>query len=208
MQDPTAAHAPLQLRPVCPQDRSAMCRFLQGLSVQSRGLRFHGGVKPDSELLLSVLTQADGRDHIALVAVLDCDDGELIVGEARVVRGSAGEPAEFAIAVADAWQGRGLAQRLLDALLAQAAAAGMLQVFGDVLAHNERMAGFMQRAGFVPVPAAESGVQRWMVTLAAPQVAPPPALQSPVQPAMQPLVRPATRGWRSWFGSRFGLAAR
>jgi acetyltransferase len=181
-----------RLRPVVPADREAMRRFVQGLSAASRGLRFHGGVKADSDRLLTHLTQVDGRCHIAFVAVLTCDDGELIVGEARCVRGAVArpeEPAEFAIAVADAWQGRGLARQLLRALLATAAEAGTDTVVGDVLAHNGRMAAFMQREGFEMAAAEEAGVQRWCRTLA------PQRPASPVLPF----------GWLARLGQRLGL---
>jgi acetyltransferase len=181
-----------RLRPVDPADREAMRRFVQGLSAASRGLRFHGGVRADSDRLLTHLTQVDGRRHIAFVAVLACDDGELIVGEAGCVRGTAArpeEPAEFAIAVADAWQGRGLARQLLRALLATAAEAEIDTVVGDVLAHNGRMVAFMQREGFVMAAAEEAGVQRWSRTLA------PHRPSSPALPA----------GWLARLRQRLGL---
>ncbi len=189
MQNPAAFEAQPQpaLRPVRADDLPAMRRFVQGLAAGSRALRFHGGVKPDSPRLLAHLTQADGRRHIAYVAVLPCDDGELIVGEARVVRGADGEPAELAIAVADAWQGRGLAGRLLRTLLAAAAESGFDAVAGDVLAHNVRMAGFMRREGFEPAPGLEAGVQRWQRALAAP--------------------RPARPLWLGWLRRPFGARA-
>lgn len=183
------------LRPVHPADRDAMRRFVQGLSAASRRLRFHGGVSADSDRLLTQLTQVDGRCHIAFVAVLACDDGDLIVGEARCVRDTAARPegpAEFAIAVADAWQGRGLARQLLRALLAAAAQAGIDSVVGDVLADNGRMAAFMQREGFVLADAEEAEVQRWRRTLAPPWAGS-PAL--PLQPA----------GWLARLGRRLGL---
>jgi len=187
MHKPPAFEAQPQplLRPVRPEDRAAMRQFLRALSAESRGFRFHGGVKADSDMLLSHLTRADGRRHIAFVAVLALDDGDLIVGEARVVRGGEGEPAEFAIAVADAWQGRGLARQLLRTLLAAAAAAGFRAVVGEVLAHNGRMAGFMQREGFMTADAGAAGVYRWQRTLELP----------PAQPV----------GWLAWLGHRFGV---
>lgn len=183
----TAFEARLQphLRPVRADDAPAMGRFLQTLSTASRRLRFHGAVRPDSAALLAQLTQADGQRQIALVAVLAADDGDVIVGEARCVR-SGGAVAEFAIAVADAWQGRGVAGPLLRALLAAAAAAGIEAVVGGVLAHNGRMAGFLQREGFVAADEVEDGVQRWQRTLAA------PAAQR--------------HSWRAWIVSRLDFA--
>ncbi|MBI5719078.1 MAG: GNAT family N-acetyltransferase [Burkholderiales bacterium] len=152
----------MQLRPVRAQDLTPMRDFVRSLSAASRQARFHGGIKPDSERLLRYLSQADGVHHIAFVAVLACDDGDVIVGEARCVRAASGESsAEFAIAVADAWQGRAVAPRLLHALRRAAAAAGIRTLFGDVLAGNARMAAFMRRHGFAPAGAAAGGVQRW-----------------------------------------------
>lgn len=194
-----------QLRPVRAEDRAAMRHFVQALSPESRGLRFHGGVKADSERLLTHLTQADGLRHIAYVAVLACDDGELIVGEARVVGGSAGEPAELAIVVADAWQGRGLARQLLDTVLAAAAEAGLQAVVGEVLAHNARMACFMERAGFVAVAGCAGGVQRWERSLAAPEAPAQPG-QGRLFARLAQLARLARPGWRLGAG-RAPLAA-
>jgi len=155
-----------RLRSVQPADAPAMSRYLQTLGAASRRQRFHGCVHSGSERLLQHLTGADGRRHIALVAVLPCDDGDLIVGEARCVRGAEGEPAEMAISVAEAWQGRGLAVTLLRGMLAAAAAAGVSQVTGDVLAGNARMMAFMRREGFAPDGAEEPGVVRWTRELA------------------------------------------
>lgn len=164
--EPTCASAPQpRLRAVRTADAPAMREYLRGLSGDSRGLRFHGGVNPASERLLAHLTQADGQRHIALVAVLALDDGDLIVGEARCVRGAGDDTAEFAISVADAWQGRGVARQLLRALLDAAAVAGVQAVAGDVLLRNGRMAAFMQREGFAPGASVEAGTARWLCRL-------------------------------------------
>lgn len=201
---PAAAQATAQANPLQPQlravraaDLPAMRQYVLGLSSDSRGLRFHGGVNPTSERLLTHLTQADGRRHIALVAVLACDDGDLIVGEARCALGTHGEPAEFAMSVADAWQGRGLARALLRALLAAAGQAGVDAVMGEVLSRNARMSSFMQREGFAAGASPEAGVQRWERRLV------------PVRPApkTQPVQHPVAGGWAGWLARQLGWAA-
>lgn len=177
-----AAPAP-RLRPVAPEDLPAMRAFVQGLSPSSRRLRFHGGLKPDSDRLLRHLTGADGVRHVAWVAVLPCDDGDVIVGEARWVR--TGEAtAEFAVVVADAWHGHGMAQRLLARLLQAAEDGGIATLTAEVLDDNMRMATFLQRQGFeVDRPAgAEAGVRTWRKAL-------------PAHAARS--IRPATPGWKA-----------
>lgn len=134
-----------QLRAVRTDDAAAMREYLRGLSGGARGLRFHGGVNPASERLLAHLTQADGRRHIALVAVLALDDGDVIVGEAAAMPG-----------VGDG--DRELGGRL----------AGVQAVAGEVLLRNGRMTAFMQREGFAPAASAEAGSARWLCRLQAP----------------------------------------
>lgn len=154
------------LRSVCAQDRAAMGQYLTVLGADRRRLRFHGAVNPLSERLLSQMTRGDGGTLLALVAVLPADDGDVIVGEACCARSTEDQTAEFAISVAQASQGSGLAQQLLDALLQAAAAEGIVHVVGEVLEHNGRMANFLTRSGFEPCDAPEAGVQRWQITLA------------------------------------------
>lgn len=191
-----AAAAAPQLRPVVPSDLPAMRAFVQALSPSSRRLRFHGGLKPDSDRLLRHLTGADGVRHVAWVAVRPCDDGDLIVGEAHWVR--TGEAsAEFAVVVADAWHGHGLAQALLARLLQAAEDAGITTLTAEVLDDNARMATFLRRQGFeLDGPehaAAEAGVRTWVKAL--PAVA--AADTRPATPAWRALASRLLRGWAS-----------
>jgi acetyltransferase len=55
---------------------------------------------------------------------------------------------EFAIAIADGWQGCGIGRVLLDRLGHQAAAAGMQRMVADTLVANSAMIGLAKRAGY------------------------------------------------------------
>lgn len=139
------------LRPVRPDDAARMQVFVTAaLSATSRRLRFHGAVNGCSDAALRRLTCADGGDRVAFVATVFEHGSERIVGEARyAVAAADAASAEFAIAVADAWQGCGLADALIDALAGAAREAGLRWLLGDVLAGNARMLAFMHRCGFV-----------------------------------------------------------
>lgn len=155
-----------EIRPVRAADAPAMQAFVQALSAASRRWRFHGAISGCTPNLLRQMTQVDGRRHVALVACLPCEDGDVIVGEARYAVLHDGSAAEFAIAVADAQQGNGLARRLLRALLGAAREAGVRDLVGEVLEGNERMAAFLKRERFAHEAAdlfadTEPGVQRW-----------------------------------------------
>jgi RimJ/RimL family protein N-acetyltransferase len=153
------------LRPVCPADADAMqAFFVESLSPASRRLRFHGAVNACAPGLLRHLTEADGTQHVAFVALATRPgDPARIVGEARYVVDGGVDRAEFAISVADAVCGQGVAQALMQQLFAAARDAGVARLHGDVLADNGRMAAFMRRLGFELAwqVDADAGIERW-----------------------------------------------
>ncbi|WP_326535720.1 GNAT family N-acetyltransferase [Pseudorhodoferax sp.] len=145
----TAPHAPshVDIRPARPADAAAVGRFVQSLSERSKRFRFHGAISGDSPALQKLLCDVDGVHHQAWLAWADAGRGEIVVGEARFVL-SADDEAELAIAVADDWQGRGLADRMLRQLLGAATTAGVARLYGDVMDSNCRMRAFMRRNCF------------------------------------------------------------
>jgi GNAT superfamily N-acetyltransferase len=130
------------VRPVAAFDAHAEQDFVRSLSPASRLARFHVGLRELPPALLRAMTQVDHRQHVAIVAeALDAaDDEALMVADARYVRGvEAPQEAEFAIAVADAWQGRGLGRALLQHLARHAARHGVTRLWGDVRGANAGM---------------------------------------------------------------------
>ena len=149
------------LRKIRPDDAAALQGFVRALSPASRRLRFHAALNELPEATLQALTRVDQRDHVAFVLTVTDRGAERIVGEARYATSSDGETAEFGIAVADAFRGQGLAERLLAALIEEARAAGLRWLIGEVLAGNVRMLAFMRRCGFAATTrGVESGLVR------------------------------------------------
>ena len=62
-----------------------------------------------------------------------------------------GETAEFALVVADAWQGKGLGRAILERLCRLAREAGYRALFGHILQDNPAMLGLARRLGFTDV---------------------------------------------------------
>ena len=96
-------------------------RLFYRLSPETLYRRFTSPIARPDQVRPDRLLDVDHRDREAIVAV---DDGE-IVGVARYFRQPGSDAAELAIVVADAWQGQGLATRMLAALAGQASAAGI-----------------------------------------------------------------------------------
>ena len=132
------------LHPVGPQDAEAEQGFVRALSPASRVMRFHFGLRELAPQLLRAMTDFDPRRQVA-VAARDPRSGR-VVADARYVLEAGGE-AEFAIAVADDWQGAGLGGALLQWLLDTARRRGVPALFGDVLHDNRRMIALVRRHG-------------------------------------------------------------
>lgn len=91
-------------------------------------------------------TDVDPARERALIATIAVDGHERQVGVARYVK----EPdeAEFAIVIADEWQGRGLGTRLLAALLEAARSDGVRRLVGATLTDNAGMLALASKLGF------------------------------------------------------------
>jgi ribosomal protein S18 acetylase RimI-like enzyme len=139
----------VRLRPVQPWDDSAEQVFVRGLSPASRLLRFHIGIRELPPRLLHAMTHVDQRKHIALVAErIGESEAPGIVADARyVLLDDDPTIAEFAIAVADEWQGQGLGRELLQHLMQHARERGIKALVGDVLYDNDRMIALVRALG-------------------------------------------------------------
>lgn len=139
---------PIFLRPVLPADRSLFASFMQKLSDRSRRLRF---LVPKQQLNgneLRFLSDADQHDHVAWVAIDPSSGRDELVAEARFVKLSDQKGiAEYAITVADEFQGKGLGGKLMQILGQQARQNGIFTLRGTVAANNTAMLGFLKRRG-------------------------------------------------------------
>jgi acetyltransferase len=136
------------LRPVLPQDKPLLETFYASLSPLSRRLRFHGAVNALSQDRLSAMSEIDYDKHLALVVTYVNEDQEIIVADARYVIDVSQRGGEFAIAVSDVWQRRGIALQAMKGLSRAARLQGLDWLWGDVLDDNKAMLGLMQKAGF------------------------------------------------------------
>jgi len=141
-----------RLRPVRPGDAAAEQAFVAALSPDSRRRRFHGALNRLPAAVVEAMTVVDFQRHVAWVVEAGCADGgpTRLVADARFVReDETNEPdaAEFAIAVADDWQGVGLGRLLMQRLAAHAQAIGVEVLHGSVLVDNAPMLELMRRLG-------------------------------------------------------------
>jgi RimJ/RimL family protein N-acetyltransferase len=143
------------IRPVLPQDEELTTAFFRGLSALARHNRFMAGMHQLPPELMRQLVQVDYASHLALVAEVFADGRESVVAEARYARGVDPIVAEFAVSVAEPWQGKRLATLMLSKLACRAAAEGVRHMVGETLASNAPMLALAHKAGFTIVPSTE-----------------------------------------------------
>jgi len=136
------------LRSLRVEDADLERELFAHLSAESRYKRFMIAMRELPQDKLRALTNVDGVRHVAFIATMERQGREAPLGIARYVVSPTGSDCEFAIAVDDAWQGRGLAGILMSALIDAARAAGLARMDGDVLAANHRMLRFVRQLGF------------------------------------------------------------
>ncbi|HYL88694.1 MAG TPA: bifunctional acetate--CoA ligase family protein/GNAT family N-acetyltransferase [Burkholderiales bacterium] len=148
----------LALRPMRPEDAVLEQEFVHSLSERSRYQRFMQHLPNLTPRMLARFTQLDYDRELALVAL---HEGRFIaVG--RYVPNPDGETAEFALVVADDWQGKGLGRQLLERICRYAKAAGYRDLYGHILQANHAMLELARRLGFVEV-SRESGSEVTLV---------------------------------------------
>ncbi|NWG31363.1 MAG: GNAT family N-acetyltransferase [Rhodocyclaceae bacterium] len=154
------------IRPIRPEDAEMEQEFVRNLSPETKYYRFMNTLKELSPVQLVRLTQIDYDREMAFVALTQIDGKETEIGVARYAMNPDGESCEFAIVVADAWQGKGLARRLMGVIIDTARSRGIKYMNGDFLAENRRMIQFVTSLGFVLSPHPEDpGLKRGVLTL-------------------------------------------
>ena len=142
----------ITLRPIRPEDAELERAFVHGLSEQTRFYRFFYQLQELTPAMLARFTQVDYHRELALVAVARegklGKEQEAFVGVARYIANPDGESAEFAVVVADAWQGHGVARTLMERLIDAARRRGLARLEGTVLRANHTMIKFVTALGF------------------------------------------------------------
>jgi acetyltransferase len=139
----------VSIRPIIPEDAQREQSFVRGLSPESRYFRFMNTIRELTPEMLQSFTHPDPAREIALVALTQEVPEPRQIGVARCVRADPqAESAEFAIVVADQWQGKGLGSLLMRELMAAARARGLRRLEGWVLATNHAMLELMCSLGF------------------------------------------------------------
>ncbi len=136
------------IRPIRPEDAEMERAFVDNLSPETKHFRFMNTFKRLSPAMLARFTQIDYDREMAFVAVIDDHGDETEIGVCRYVINPDGQSCEFAVVVADDWQGKGVAHKLMEALIEYARYRNLETMVGHVLADNHGMKTLARTLGF------------------------------------------------------------
>lgn len=135
-------------RPIRASDKELLQKGMRHLSPESRYRRFFRHIDHLSEQQLRYLTEVDGRDHVAWVAILPDDPDHYGVGVARWIRlPHERDVAEAAVTVIDSFHHRGIGRALLWILAKTAIERGVKAFRAWTLGDNAPMLELLHDLG-------------------------------------------------------------
>lgn len=98
--------------------------------------------------MLARFTQIDYDRSMALMAFLQYQGYEKMIGIARFIGDTNPRIVEFAVMIEDGWQGKGIGAELMKRLIRIARQRGVDNIWGTVLAENTQMLALGKKMGF------------------------------------------------------------
>ncbi|MCM2371982.1 bifunctional acetate--CoA ligase family protein/GNAT family N-acetyltransferase [Aporhodopirellula aestuarii] len=137
------------LRPIMPEDEPLWRQMLATCSEESIRMRFRYLLQSSNHDLAARFCFTDYERELAIVAETHQDGKTEIAGVGRLVADADHDQAEFAVMIADPWQGRGLGSVLTDECLSICDGWGISTVTAEVDPRNHRMLQMFSHRGFI-----------------------------------------------------------
>ncbi|MGA7876099.1 MAG: GNAT family N-acetyltransferase, partial [Desulfoferrobacter sp.] len=140
--------AEVLLRAIRPEDEPAEHEMLSSLSKESLRTRFFTTIKDISHEWLVLFCNIDYDRHMAIVAEVQENGRQKIIGVARLIMNEDLTSGELAVLVQDKFQEKHLGTKFVEMLVEIARERGLENVRADVLTENGSMLKVFKRLGF------------------------------------------------------------
>ena len=137
------------LRPIRPEDEPIEAELIENLSEESKRFRFFYVIKDITHDMLVRFCNIDYDREMAIIAEYTDSSGKRRnVGVGRLIMDPWRRRGEFAVVVADDFQGKGLGTKLVDMLIQIADEKGLETIYGIVMPENTKMIELCRKMGF------------------------------------------------------------
>jgi acetyltransferase len=136
------------LRSITSKDKRIEKELIDGLSLQSARYRFFHVIKEATEEMVDKFCDIDYTNEVAIIAEYNATVKARNVGVVRLFIDPNLQTGEFAILVADNFQGSGLGTKFMLTLIDIAQKKSLRSIYGIVLAENSGMLTLAKEFGF------------------------------------------------------------
>jgi acetyltransferase len=136
------------LRPLSCDDLPACAEFFAQCSPRSLYSRYERRRSESPFELAKQLCFGDRDTQLAVVGETEIEGMERVIGVAQLLSDNRRDVAEFAVLVADPWQGRGLGSHFADFSLVLAEAWGISRLVAEFLPDNVRLIRIVESRSF------------------------------------------------------------
>ncbi|MBW2967774.1 GNAT family N-acetyltransferase, partial [Candidatus Woesearchaeota archaeon] len=136
------------LRPIEPDDFDLENEMFSYFSKETQRLRFFTYLNEVTPEMIKRYTDVDHDVEVGIMGEIDEGGKKRMVGVVRLISERGRDDGEFAIVVADPWQGRGIGSRFMDYIIAIAQKRGLHKIYTFILPDNFRMKAMLMRRGF------------------------------------------------------------
>ena len=142
----------VMLRPIRPEDEPMELDFIKGLSIETSRYRFFQIIKDLPHDALVRFCNIDYDREMAFIAeTIDSDSNrarKIEIGVSRLILDPNKKHGEFAVVIADKYQGKGLGTKLVDMLIEFARDKGAETIYGIIMSGNIAMIRLCEKLGF------------------------------------------------------------
>ncbi|MGA3406663.1 MAG: GNAT family N-acetyltransferase [Candidatus Bathyarchaeia archaeon] len=141
------------LRPIRPEDEPMELEFIKGLSTETSRYRFFQIIKDLPHDALVRFCNIDYDREMAFIAETTDTDSEraprrIEIGVSRLILDPNEKHGEFAVVIADKFQGKGLGTKLVDMLIEVAREKEVESIYGVIMSSNMAMIRLCEKLGF------------------------------------------------------------
>ena len=140
------------LRPIRPEDEPIELEFIKGLSTETSRYRFFQIIKDLPHDALVRFCNIDYDREMAFIAETTDTDGDrarrIEIGVSRLILDPNKKRGEFAVVIADKYQGKGLGTKLVDMLIEFARDKDVESIYGVIMSGNMAMIRLCEKLGF------------------------------------------------------------
>ncbi|MCX8158583.1 MAG: GNAT family N-acetyltransferase [Candidatus Diapherotrites archaeon] len=151
-------------RAIRPEDENAWIDLFNNLSDETKRFRFFHPIKTITREMIIRYCHIDYSREIAIAAEIKSEGKKKLIGVARLILDPDKESGEFAVAVDDKWQNKGIGTKLTEYIIQIAKQKGVKRIIVRTLRDNYKMMHMGKKLGFKTISIEDNIAELELIT--------------------------------------------